>query len=421
MKLTVFQSDKGDCLLLASADQKHVLVDGGMSSSFTRHAARSLGQLGALDLVYLSHIDQDHIAGILELMDDIVAWRVHDLQLASGNTHHPEPESPRPPEVHAIWHNAFHEQIGANAGPIADMLAATSTALSAANTATIKELAEAQQSLANSIAEAIRLTRRIGDRQLGIPLNQEFDGKLMFVRDSQPVLELGSLTIHVIGPFEEDLRKLRREWNEWLRNNRTQLENIRRRAREDEELLGLSEGERLVRVSVTLAEELGRRDNVTTPNLASLMLFVEEEDKTLLLTGDGHADDILRGLESQGKLDGSGKIHVNVLKVQHHGSEHNIHRDFCDRVTADHYVFCGNGEHRNPDLRVIELIVRSRLQGGDQRRFKLWFNSGEEATEKPANKAHMRKVERLARQLEEESEGRLRSFFLTGSKFTLTV
>jgi Metallo-beta-lactamase superfamily len=421
MKLTVFQSDKGDCLLLTSADQKHILVDGGMGSSFTRHAARSLSQLEALDLVYLSHIDQDHIAGILRLMDDIVTWRVHDLQLASGNTHHSVPETPRPPEVRAIWHNAFHEQIGANARPIADMLAATSTALSAATTSAIKELAEAQQSLANSVAEAIRLTRRVGDSQLGIPLNQEFGGKLIFVRDGQPVLELGSLTIHVIGPFAEDLRNLRREWNEWLRNNRAQLENIRRRASEDEELLGVSEAEHLIRSAIALAEELGRRGKVTTPNLASLMLFVEEEGKTLLLTGDGHADDILRGLQSQGKLDGSGKIHVNVLKVQHHGSEHNIHRDFCDRVTADHYIFCGNGEHQNPDLRVVELIVRSRIEGKDGRRFKFWFNSSETATEKAANKAHMRMVERLVRRLAEESEGRLRSFFLTGSKFTLAI
>jgi beta-lactamase superfamily II metal-dependent hydrolase len=421
MKLTVFQSDKGDCLLLTSADQKCILVDGGMSSSYTRHVAPSLSRLEALDLVYLSHIDQDHIAGILNLMDNVVAWRVHDMQLASGNTHHPKPKVPRPPEVRAIWHNAFHEQIGDNAGPVADMLAATSTALSAANTTAIKELAIAHQSLATSVAEAIRLSRRVGDRQLGIPLNQEFGGKLMFVKDGQPILELGSLTIHVIGPFEEDLRNLRRDWNDWLRKNRARLEDIRRKARKDEESLGLSEADRLVRSTISLAESLGRRKEVTPPNLASLMLFVEEEDKTLLLTGDGHADDILKGLETQGKLDGAGRIHVNALKVQHHGSEHNIHRDFCDRVTADHYVFCGNGEHKNPDPQVVELIVRSRLEGGDRRRFKLWFNSSEAATENHADKVHMRKVERLTRQLEKNSGGKLQSFFLTGSKFTLTI
>ena len=45
MKLTVFQSDKGDCLLLTSADGKNVLIDGGMSDSYTTHVAPALNKL----------------------------------------------------------------------------------------------------------------------------------------------------------------------------------------------------------------------------------------------------------------------------------------------------------------------------------------------------------------------------------------
>lgn len=47
MKLTVFQSDKGDCLLLTSTTGNRparVLVDGGMRASFSgTWRARSLG------------------------------------------------------------------------------------------------------------------------------------------------------------------------------------------------------------------------------------------------------------------------------------------------------------------------------------------------------------------------------------------
>ena len=35
MKLTVFQSEKGDCLLVTSRDGRHMLVDGGMRRSFS--------------------------------------------------------------------------------------------------------------------------------------------------------------------------------------------------------------------------------------------------------------------------------------------------------------------------------------------------------------------------------------------------
>ena len=85
MKIRVFQSDKGDCLLLTSSSGKNrVLVDGGMSSSYTKHVAPALTKLEAakakLDVVYVSHIDDDHISGVLQLMNDLMDWRVFDFQ-----------------------------------------------------------------------------------------------------------------------------------------------------------------------------------------------------------------------------------------------------------------------------------------------------------------------------------------------------
>ncbi|MET0770105.1 MAG: MBL fold metallo-hydrolase, partial [Solirubrobacteraceae bacterium] len=88
MKLEAFQSDKGDCLLLTAGDGTRVLVDGGMRGSYSEHVAPALGAIaaagGRLDLVCVSHIDQDHIAGVLQLMADEVAWRVADFQHGSG-------------------------------------------------------------------------------------------------------------------------------------------------------------------------------------------------------------------------------------------------------------------------------------------------------------------------------------------------
>src|SRR5262245_56895321 len=114
MKFTIFQSDKGDCLLLESDDKKRILVDGGMPDAFPQHAGPKLGNLReqnvALDLVYISHIDQDHIGGVLKLMDDEAAWRVFEHQQNHGNPSAKQPTAPRPAKVKEIWHNAFHEQ-----------------------------------------------------------------------------------------------------------------------------------------------------------------------------------------------------------------------------------------------------------------------------------------------------------------------
>lgn len=421
MKVEVFQSDKGDCLLVTGSDgATRVLVDGGMRSSYLEHVAPAMGELAAadaeLDLVYVSHIDRDHIAGVLQLMADEVAWRVRDYQHeVAGNTAFPDPDHPRPPAVKRIWHNAFHDVVEDNAGRIQDAIAAGAAVLEGGEDQ--RELALTQRRLGTSISEGIQLAKRVGPGQLGIPLNEEFGHRLAMVRDTPQTVALGSLALTVIGPFEADLEKLREEWNDWLRNHEAALERLRGRMRADAERLGLGEIERFRNALALRAGELGDRDQVTTPNLASLMLLAEDGGRTLLLTGDGHAGDILKGLEAAGRLDGGGALHLDVLKVQHHGSEHNLDEDFARRVTADHYVFCANGEHENPDLAVVEAIVRSRERDGDGRGFKLWFNCSSRASTSEEGRAHMAKVEALVASLAEESGGRIAFQFLDDSSF----
>src|SRR4029434_1937372 len=104
MKLTIFQSDKGDCLMLEERDggRKRMLIDGGMASSYSEHVAPTMGKLKkakkSLDVVYVSHIDDDHISGVRQLLDDLVAWRVFRFQSKNGNTRVKKPQAPEPPD-----------------------------------------------------------------------------------------------------------------------------------------------------------------------------------------------------------------------------------------------------------------------------------------------------------------------------------
>lgn len=435
MKLTVFQAAKGDCLLLEGADGRRMLVDGGMPLAYTAHVAPALSALrgpngdGRIDLVYVSHIDQDHIGGILRLLDDVVAWRVHDHHLAAGNASHAAPHVLRPPEIDGIWHNAFHEQVGDNAGPIGRMLAASASILAGAEENVALTAAVRAGELATSVSEAIRVSRRIGPGQLGIRLNFEFGGGLAYLRDGLPSLSLGGMRLFVLGPTAHYLRELREEWNAWLGEHQEALERIARSARRAERDLDASALDATIALTLTQAKELGNIKNVTPPNLASLMFLVEEAGRTILLTGDGHARHILGGLRRQGRLDDDVGIHVNVLKVQHHGSENNIDRAFCRKVTADEYVFCGNGEHDNPDLDVIGAIADSRLGPASVRSpnpaaagpFRFSFSSRSTVTEKAAAKVHMTKVETLVDQLVASSAARLSARFLEKSSFEFPV
>jgi hypothetical protein len=149
-----------------------------------------------------------------------------------------------PPDVGAVWHNSFHEQLEDNAGAIEDMLAAAASVLSASLNPETLQLAAEIHDLATSKAEAIQLSRRIGQAQLNLPLNRDFDGRLMCIRQENmpPPIAVGPLRFTVIGPRSQDLEALRKEWKEWLRVSKTkeQLRTMRKRARRDErDLIGL--------------------------------------------------------------------------------------------------------------------------------------------------------------------------------------
>lgn len=458
MKLKVFQSDMGDCLLLTGADGRLMLVDGGMSSSYKLHVAGALGELQkqnvSLDVVYISHIDRDHISGVLRMLDDEVEWIGHEHAINGDNPTHKAPERPRPPRVKNIWHNAFHELANDNKGEFEEMLAASAAILSGVDSALhsstdverVKALASEQAALATSIAEAIQVSRRIGRDQLNIKLNAPAKGKLMMARGTKPTpIKLGGMKIHIIGPTNTELTKLREEWNKWLDEESDALKKIQKKAEEDADGLKARDVSDLISPKVDQAEEmisrlslsepesdeLGKPGTVTAPNVASLMLFVEEKGKTLLLTGDGRHEDITKGLKRIGKLKEGGSLHVNVLKVQHHGSKNNISRSFCRSVTADHYLFCGfnGGNHGNPHPDVIEAVAASRLSTDPDVRspnpkagnpFTFHFN-GSAAVAKGVDKPHMKLVESVVKKLVESSGGQMKHFFLADHFFDLDV
>lgn len=418
MQLTMFQSGKGDCLLLAdSRDTTRILVDGGMPDAYSDHAAAGLSELRKkkkkdIDLVYISHIDQDHIGGILRMLDDEVRWRVHEHQVKKGNRTHPVPRVPRPPKINAIWHNAFRDQLPKKAEPIAETLAAMAPILSGAALDELREIGRTQGDMASSVDEALRVSRRIGPEQLKIPLNREAKGKLMMRRKGQGAIKLGRFAITVLAPAAKQLDDLRADWSKWLdkASSKKMLTQLREDSRADEKALGAADFNQLFAMMQLQAEAFGDPASITPPNLASLMLLVEEGNQSILLTGDGRWDHLIEGLEETGRLARSGRFNVDILKVPHHGSRNNVvDTDLLDRVIAKDYVFCGDGHHGNPAVDVLELMATQRLKMPGK--FKFWFNASAAVVGRH-EVAHMRDVEKKVRSLAQASKGRMTFKFL---------
>ncbi|HYR28751.1 MAG TPA: MBL fold metallo-hydrolase, partial [Thermoanaerobaculia bacterium] len=220
MRLIVFPSDHGDCLLLESADQR-MLIDGGPGSSFKRHVLPYLSETAdrPLDCVYLSHIDHDHIGGLLVLLDALFEWAVYQYRSDKGKNPK-EPKMPRPPEVLKVWHNGFDDMLPGQSIAIAGALENTAAILSALDgklDATTKEVVRFHRDLATHAGHAMELQYRIGGNQLGIALNPEANGNLL-LRDgvNAPDIPFGDATFTLLGPTQADIDGLRVEWQHWL-------------------------------------------------------------------------------------------------------------------------------------------------------------------------------------------------------------
>ena len=226
---------------------------------------------------------------------------------------------------------------------------------------------------------------------------------------------IGGMDIKVVGPFVEDLDILKDEWDTWLKKSTARVKSLLKKAEVDAAGIGNTAESR---VDLFL-KQIGDRKEVTQPNLASLMLLIREETKSILLTGDGHSGDVLAGLEHQGELDSKGAIHVNVLKIPHHGAEYNSNLEFYECVSADHYIFCGNGEHNNPDLRIVTLLFEANAKKRPSKKFQVWFNSSSKQAPVGKPRSHMNELEALVKKLVTKSGAKAAVHYLDASEVEL--
>lgn len=318
LELDVVQAAFGDCLIVrygTTRTRRTILIDGGPSGTYPAHLRARLTELAAdgqrVDLAVLSHIDNDHVKGLLDLFAELQD---------RADVAPPADDSPLP-GIGELWHNSFSVSAGGE-----DIAPRIREALAAAG-----EGATRLKTLAGTltgVAEGDAL--RVSAMSLGVPINLLFGGGSVLL-DASPTLRMAGIRIDVLGPSTSILAKLRGEWLKWLtRHGR-----------------GIASGRIAAAVSA---------DN-TIPNLSSIVLLIRARGRSMLLTGDGRGDHIIDGLRERGLLQEGGTLHVDLLKVPHHGSARNASPEFFRTVTADRYVLSANGRYGNPDLEALIWIV----------------------------------------------------------------
>lgn len=312
--LEALDARSGDALIVHFGSTDHprlMLVDGGFASTYQERLRPRLETLReslgvpddealTLDHVVVSHVDLDHVSGIVRLFRDL-----RDSALRGRVV---------PFAVQRLWHNSFSDSLAELAGQDARAVP-------------LLQAAENAPAVAAGIADAREL-RDIAE-YFGLDRNPPFDGLVVGPRN----VDLGhGLRATVVGPTVERLAALQREWRD----------DVEQRIK-----------------SGDLAQAAGYIDS-SVPNLSSIVLHLTFGTRTMLLTGDGRGDDTLSGLQSAGLMSATEPLRVDILKVPHHGSDRNVDPQYFERIIADHYVISGDGRHGNPSVATLQWLVESQ-------------------------------------------------------------
>ncbi len=332
--LEALEAKYGDSLLLHygdDTDPRLIVIDGGPAAVYKAALRPRLDQIQAqrgggpleIRMLMVSHIDLDHINGVLKLTEALKKDQ--------------DASRPLPFDILTLWHNSFDDLVGS----------AGATALfhggGGAAAAGLGDLG----AVIAGVAEGREL-RKYAD-VLAINMNSGFDDLIQFEATAKPLKIGGKLTFTVVGPRKRELDKLKEEWKK--------------------KIGGILDKEKQKEAAIAEA-----RKDTSINNLSSLVVLAEFGDdgttKSILLTGDALGNYIVDSLKEAGKLS-NGTIDVDVLKLPHHGSARNCTKELFAAVRAKHYVISANGQNDNPDLETFDNLFAIRPEGG----YTLWMTN----------------------------------------------
>jgi beta-lactamase superfamily II metal-dependent hydrolase len=360
LKLQMLPAGPGDCLWLeygTPPDTRVVIIDGGLGKTAKVLRARieeacrerRLAKL-EVELLVVTHIDNDHIVGIIKLLKnppDFLhvkeVWFNGLPQLkrlpTPSSLDDNEPEETRsqlPADV--LGGNEFDDHADDD-----ESLGDIKTLASPADLLGRPQSDELSQLLASS----------------GMPWNASWNGEAVMIpaTGDLPTRELdGNLKLTILGPTLTRLYKLCTAWRDVLGGAEDSPEG----QTTPDDLLGPSDTWPPVWID-------GEKRDSSFANGSSIMLLAEypgneQQHHALLLAGDAHAPDIdaaLKRLLRERRMS-STSFPLDAFKLAHHGSAHNLTREVLETVDCSRYLIStdGSGRPRHPDHQALLRILR---------------------------------------------------------------
>jgi beta-lactamase superfamily II metal-dependent hydrolase len=320
ISIDILPAARGDCLWIECARPVgppwRLLIDGGMPESWPllRDRINRLSATGPVvfDLAVVSHIDSDHIGGMLPL------FAATDLDVSFKD----------------VWFNG------------------------------LQQLPENNDLRSRSVTEGEQLVELLSGQQgtRKQPWNAWFGGAAVMIRGDgafETIAFPGGPTLSLLSPTPRRLASLRKTWT-------TDLLRLQR---------GESDGPPEAAVPMplddlaTLAAVDTRRDQ-SVANGSSIAFLLEHGGRRCLLAADAFSSVLGSALTSLANSRDGRPIELDVFKLPHHCSKGNVTANLLAIAPAQHYIVSTNGDRfHHPDD-----IALARVVTGPARQPTIWFN-----------------------------------------------
>ena len=301
----------GDAILIEYGqieNPKYILIDGGPFFAFDeidKVLKEDYPELKSIELLVVTHIDIDHIDGIIVMLN----------------------QKKLPFEVKEIWFNGYDQinelipdKLGAKQGEYLSALI----------------------------------------KKLEIPHNQKFNNKAVIVGEKLPVVELDEgMKLTLVSPTVKSLLSLKKKWDKTLKDAEItpgdkpgalkRLENDYRYEYKPKDLLGSIKMKKLLK-HVT-------KDDKSPANLSSIAFIAEYDEVKCLFAADVPSNLLL---ESLNKIDDKKRLKLDAWKLAHHGSKKSTSRLIMEKVECNKMLISTNGKRfYHPDTETIAKLIDS--------------------------------------------------------------
>lgn len=325
LKIRALPALEGDCLWIEygePGEPRRVLVDGGPAGAYPRLRGR-IEKLPArsrhFELLVVTHIDDDHIGGVLELLGEAPS-----LGVTFGD----------------VWFNGRsclgEEVLGPAQG-------------------------DALSEVLLGGAMPWNMAFRKSDPAKGPPSYRE--AVVVPEKGALPVVTLAGdgPKLTLLGPTRASLDALLEVWDTEVLGS--EVLGGERVSREDPDL----SGEPLL--GELDVEELAASPPGTDPsrsNASSIVLLLEYGEVAWLLAGDARHGDMTKGVARLLRQREQKRLALDLLKAAHHGSRNNLSASLLELVECKEYLLStdGGGPRRaHPHRAAIARMVRQGGQG----------------------------------------------------------